>query len=73
MPLKTNIYKIILFIVVEYFSGWKLGTKRMLTSLSSMFGKANSLLLKVVATIFPWNRRARRRLANIGDENDDEL
>ena len=68
-----NIFKIILFIVVEYFSGWKLGTKRMLASLSSMFGKTNSLLLKVVATIFPWNRRARRRLANIGDEDDDEL
>ena len=37
-----------------------------------MFGKTKTLILKVVATIFPWNRRARRRLENIG-EDDDEL
>ena len=59
-------------IINFFFSGIKLGTKRILGSLSSMFGKVNSLLLKVVATIFPWNRRARRRLANIG-EDDEEL
>ena len=62
----------VIYISNSFKSDVKLGVKRILGSLSSLFGKVNSLLLKVVATIFPWNRRARRRLANIGEE-DDEL
>jgi len=51
---------------------WKRGTKKFLGSLSGMFQKLNTLLLKVVTKIFPWNRRARRRLID-GDEEEEEL
>ena len=51
------------------------GSKRILRSVVNVCQNLNQLLLKVVAKIFPWNRRAKRRLRVGGDvENaDDEL
>lgn len=57
---------------IEGSGSLKRGTKKFLGSLSGMFQKLNTLLLKVVAKIFPWNRRARRRLHGDSAE-DDEL
>ena len=53
--------------------GWRYGAKRILGSFASVCQRLNQLLLKVVAKIFPWNRRARRRLTVGGGGDDDEL
>ena len=50
-------------------SGWRYGAKRILGSFASVCQRLNQLLLKVVAKVFPWNRRARRRL-NGGSEDE---
>ena len=52
-------------------SRWKVGFKKVLGSLSGLTGKLNTLILKFVSTVFPWNRRAKRRLAGIGAEDED--
>jgi hypothetical protein len=52
--------------------GLRHGARRLLSSVSGLFRRTSGLLVRVVATVFPWNRRARRRL----DENnagEDEL
>ena len=41
----------------------RFGAKKILSSVSSVCQRLNNLILKVVAKVFPWNRRARRRLA----------
>ena len=51
-------------------SGWKFGAKRILNKTAGMFKKLSTLLLKIVKTIFPWNRRARRRLSDGEDEEE---
>jgi len=48
--------------------GWRFGTKRILRSVVSVCQRVNQLILKVVAKIFPWNRRAKRRLK--GEEEE---
>ena len=48
------------------------GFRRILTSVSGLCKRVSTLILKVVKTIFPWNRRARRRLANAGNGVEDE-
>ena len=48
------------------------GFRRVLTSVSGLCKRVSTLILKVVKTIFPWNRRARRRLANAGNGVEDE-
>jgi len=53
-------------------SGWRYGAKRILGSFASVCQRLNQLLLKVVAKIFPWNRRARRRLTVGGGGGDDD-
>ncbi|XP_059097197.1 titin-like [Tigriopus californicus] len=50
---------------------WRVGVKRVLGSLAGMTARLKTLLLKVVTTVFPWNRRAKRRLTG-GDGEDDE-
>ena len=50
-------------------SGLQLGAKRMLGSFANVCQRLNQLLLKVVAKVFPWNRRAKRRLKG-GDEEE---
>jgi hypothetical protein len=52
-------------------SGWRVGAKRILGSVAGVCQRLNQLLLKVVAKIFPWNRRAKRRLR--GGAEDEEL
>lgn len=58
--------------VVTNESRWRFGLRRILGKSSQMLQKLNTLLLKVVTTIFPWNRRAKRRLYE-GAEGHDEL
>ena len=53
-------------------SGWRYGAKKILGSFGGVFKRLNQLLLKVVAKMFPWNRRARRRL-QFGEDDADEL
>ena len=48
------------------------GFRRVLTSVSGLCKRLSTLILKVVKTIFPWNRRAKRRLAG-GGEDEEEL
>jgi hypothetical protein len=50
----------------------------MLSSVSGVCQRLSKLILKVVAKIFPWNRRAKRRLAAAQsgvdpDSADDEF
>ena len=47
------------------------GGLRLLASLRGVTERASKLLVKLVHRIFPWNRRARRRV--LGDGEDDEL
>ena len=47
------------------------GFRRVLTSVSGLCKRLSTLILKVVKTIFPWNRRAKRRLA--GEDAEEEL
>ena len=54
-------------------SGWRYGAKKILGSFAGVCQRLNQLLLKVVAKMFPWNRRARRRLQFGGEEDADEL
>jgi hypothetical protein len=58
-------------------SPWKFGAKRILSSVNSVCQRLNNLILKVVAKVFPWNRRAKRRLAAKAGSDpeavDDEL
>merc|ERR1711963_664657 len=56
-------------VVGTQVSGWRYGAKRILGSFASVCQRLNQLLLKVVAKVFPWNRRARRRL-NGGSEDE---
>ena len=51
-------------------SGWRLGAKRILGSFASVCQRLNQLLLKVVAKLFPWNRRAKRRLRGVGEDDE---
>eukprot|EP00095_Tigriopus_kingsejongensis_P012501 maker-scaffold221_size251850-snap-gene-1.9 protein:Tk12501 transcript:maker-scaffold221_size251850-snap-gene-1.9-mRNA-1 annotation:"hypothetical protein" len=53
-------------------SRWRVGFKKILGSLAGMTSKLNTLLLKVVSTIFPWNRRAKKRLAR-GDDEEQQI
>jgi len=48
------------------------GFRRVLTSVSGLCKRVSTLILKVVKTIFPWNRRAKRRLASGGGVEDEE-
>ena len=52
--------------------GWRFGAKRILGSFAGVCQRLNQLLLKVVAKVFPWNRRAKRRLKVGGADADDE-
>jgi len=47
------------------------GTKRLLSSIRDLLDRTSKVLVKFVHRIFPWNRRARRRV--MGDGEDDEL
>lgn len=47
------------------------GTKRLLASIKGLLDRTSKVLVKFVYRIFPWNRRARRRV--MGDGDDDEL
>jgi len=47
------------------------GTKRLLSSIKDLLDRTSKILVKFVHRIFPWNRRARRRV--MGDGDDDEL
>ena len=51
-------------------SGWRLGAKRILGSFAGVCQRLNQLLLKVVAKLFPWNRRAKRRLRGVGEDDE---
>ncbi len=54
-------------------SRWRRGFRRVLTSVAGVCKRLSKLILKVVKTIFPWNRRAKRRLAaGDGAADDDE-
>ena len=56
---------------------WKFGAKRIMSSVNSVCQRLSNLILKVVAKVFPWNRRAKRRLAAKAGADpeavDDEL
>ena len=52
-------------------SGWREGTKRILRSVVNVCQRVNQLILKVVAKMFPWNRRAKRRLRGVGEDEDE--
>merc|ERR1712226_1235198 len=47
------------------------GTKKVLPATRNLLERVSKLLVKFVHRIFPWNRRARRRV--MGDGDDDEL
>ena len=47
------------------------GTKKVLSATRNLLERVSKLLVKFVHRIFPWNRRARRRV--MGDGDDDEL
>lgn len=47
------------------------GTKRLLGSIRDLLDRTSKVIVKFVHRIFPWNRRARRRV--MGDGDDDEL
>jgi len=50
--------------------GWRFGAKRILGSFAGVCQRLNQLLLKVVAKVFPWNRRAKRRLRGGADDEE---
>ena len=47
------------------------GTKKVLSATRNLLERVSKLLVKFVHKIFPWNRRARRRV--MGDGDDEEL
>ena len=47
------------------------GTKKLLTSVRNLLDVSSKVMVKFVYKIFPWNRRARRRV--LGDGEEDEL
>ena len=47
------------------------GTKRLLSSVRNLLDVSSKIIVKLVYKIFPWNRRARRRV--MGDGEDEEL
>jgi len=49
-------------------SGKVTGAKRLLGSVRTLLDNTSKLLVRLVSRMFPWNRRARRRLA--GEEDD---
>lgn len=56
---------------VQDESGWRFGAKKILRSVVNFCQRINQLLLKVVAKVFPWNRRAKRRLkGGLGDDDE---
>ena len=48
-----------------------LGTKKLLSSVRNLLDVSSKIIVKLVYKIFPWNRRARRRV--MGDGAEDEL
>ena len=48
-----------------------LGTKKLLSSVRNLLDVSSKVIVKLVYKIFPWNRRARRRV--MGDGSEDEL
>ena len=48
-----------------------LGTKKLLSSVRNLLDVSSKVIVKLVYKIFPWNRRARRRV--MGDGGEDEL
>jgi len=47
------------------------GTKKLISSIKNLLDRTSAVLVKFVHRIFPWNRRARRRV--MGDGEDEEL
>ena len=47
------------------------GTRKLLSSLRNLLNVSNKVIVKLVYKIFPWNRRARRRV--LGDGEEEEL
>ena len=47
------------------------GTKKLLSSVRNLLDVSSKIIVKLVYKIFPWNRRARRRV--LGDGEEDEL
>lgn len=47
------------------------GTKKLLSSVRNLLDVSSKVIVKLVYKIFPWNRRARRRV--LGDGEEDEL
>ena len=47
------------------------GTKRLLSSVRNLLDVSSKVIVKLVYKIFPWNRRARRRV--LGDGEEEEL
>ena len=48
-----------------------LGTKKLLSSVRNLLDVSSKIIVKLVYKVFPWNRRARRRV--MGDGTEDEL
>ena len=48
-----------------------LGTKKLLSSVRNLLDVSSKIIVKLVYKIFPWNRRARRRV--MGDGAEEEL
>ena len=48
-----------------------LGTKKLLSSVRNLLDVSSKVIVKLVYKIFPWNRRARRRV--MGDGAEEEL
>jgi len=46
-------------------------TKRLLSSVRGLLERLSKLMVKFVHRIFPWNRRARRRVLGDGEEEED--
>ena len=47
------------------------GIRKLLSSLRNLLNVSNKVIVKLVYKIFPWNRRARRRV--LGDGEEEEL
>ena len=47
------------------------GTKKLLSSVRNLLDVSSKVIVKLVYKIFPWNRRARRRV--MGDGEEEEL
>merc|ERR1712098_363697 len=46
-------------------------TKRLLSSVRGLLERLSKLMVKFVHRIFPWNRRARRRVLGDGEEEEE--